>query len=68
MSESEKLLIKQRAVFAVIISENGRTFLGICQVILAKKIEIFLGNNNMCRGKCYKMRVKSRGETVILEI
>ena len=41
MSESEKLLIKQRAVFTVIISENGRIFLGICQVILAKKIGFF---------------------------
>ncbi|RKI55444.1 hypothetical protein D7V86_21465, partial [bacterium D16-51] len=37
MCEIGKLLIKQRAVFTGIASENGRTFLGICQVISRKK-------------------------------
>ena len=33
ISEIGQLLIKQRAVFAGIISENGRKFRGICQPV-----------------------------------
>ena len=69
MCEIEKLLIKQRTVFAGITSENGRTFLDVCQQFFVKKSRIFFRGTGTCEeGKCYKMKVKSRGENVVLEI
>ncbi len=41
ISERGKILIKQRVVFAGIISENDRTFRGICQAVFRKNKKYF---------------------------